>query len=99
MESLSASRSLLNGGTMNPVTDPQEPQVGELRRQPRRELEQIVVALEVKQPRDRPDDDVLVAEPEPAANFLARERRVQERPGLHPAVYRHVLIRPADIRG
>src|SRR4051812_39656002 len=58
------------------VADPEEANARELRAQLRRDVEQIFVALEIKQSCDRADCDVSVTQTELFASLCTRQRGI-----------------------
>src|SRR5437588_79592 len=74
-----------------PVSDPQPAQPWILPAKPRRQLQQIIVTLQIKQSRDRADHNIVIADPQSLARLRTWNRRIEERAGLHPAVDRYVL--------
>src|SRR5688572_659201 len=62
----------------NSITDPDEFQSRELSAQFGCELDEIVMALQIKQPRDRTDRDVIVFQSQVAPHGVARDGRIHE---------------------
>ncbi len=78
------------------VADPDEPHPGVRRDHPGRDGQDVVVPLELEQPRHGGERHLVVGQAELATDLVARAGRVQEGVGVHAAIHREILLGPPD---